>query len=90
MDVGPDDTEGLLYTASKIRTPVSAAAEAGSFNGGTLAANGMIYCVPYNASSVMKIDPVTQKAASTGSYLHYCHSTDLYPYKKHIPLYVQL
>ena len=54
------------------------------WSGGVLAPNGKIYCIPYNASEVLEIDPIERKSSIFGasaspfntpvcrcSYLHY-------------------
>lgn len=40
---------------------------ANSWHGATLAPNGFIYCTPYNASMILKVDPTDNSYSSVGS-----------------------
>jgi streptogramin lyase len=42
-------------------------ADTGKYAGITSAANGKLYCAPYNATQVLEIDPVTGTTALIGS-----------------------
>ena len=60
-----NENSGIEYTTTV--SEFGEFSDSSKWNGGVLAPNGKIYGIPYNSTTVLEIDPVTQTATTFGS-----------------------